>query len=139
MTEDKSECDELEGLSDVDLAHWQNGWNPEAKRHILAQKEWARRLAMHQLQEQFKLEEQVAKANRWWSIWAAVIGVVGTLAGAVIGAVLQAKLSPSTAQQAPMLQSAPTIQGSQPSATVPIPSASSAIQDLRASQAAPNR
>ena len=74
MAEDKSERENLEGLSDADLAHWQNGWNPEARRHILAQKEWARRLAMSQLQEQFKLEEKVANANRWWGVWAAVIG-----------------------------------------------------------------
>lgn len=139
MAEDKSERAELEELSDADLAHWQNGWNPEAKRHILAEKEWARRLAMRQLQEQFRLEEQVAKANRWWSVWAAVIGVVGTLTGAVLGAVLQAKLSPSTTPAVQTLQSAPTIQGSQPAATVPTLSASSATPARGASQARPTQ
>ena len=131
--------EELEALSEVELAQFQNGWNPEATRDILASKEWERRLAMRQLQEQFKLEEKVANINRWWGIWASVIGVVGTLAGAVIGAKLQGPTATAQTPTAQGFQSATTVRGLQPSASVPTPSESSAIQGLRPSQAAPNQ
>lgn len=78
--------DNLEYLPDAELAKWQAGWKSGTDMHILAEKEWARRLAARQLKEQFRLEEQLAKANRWWGIGAASIGVVGTLAGAWLGA-----------------------------------------------------
>ena len=139
MAEDKSEREELDKLSDDDLAHWQHGWNPEAVRHILAQKEWARRLAMRQLHEQFKLDEKVANTNRRWSIGASLLGVVGTLAGAVIGAKLQGAKATDQTPTAQIVQSTTTTQGLQPSASAPTLSASSAIQGLRASQAAPNQ
>jgi hypothetical protein len=131
--------EELEQLSDVELAQFQNGWNPEATRHILASREWDRRLAMRQLQEQFRLDERLAEANRWWSIWVAIIGVLATLAGAVIGAVLQARLSPPTAPLAPNPQSEPAAQKLPPPATTPTLSASSATPAPRASQAKPTQ
>ena len=131
--------EELEEMSDIELAQLHNGWNPEATRYILAEKEWTRRLAMRQLQEQFKLEEKVANTNRRWSIAAALIGVVGTLAGAVIGAKLQGGTPTGQTPTAQSFQSTTTVQGLQPSASAPTLSASSAIQGLRASQAAPNQ
>lgn len=69
-------------MTDAELATWQSGWKPGTDKHILAEKEWQRRIAVRQLREQFKLEERIANGNRWWSIAVAAIGVIGTLSGA---------------------------------------------------------
>lgn len=76
---------ELAQMSDVKLATWQSGWKPGTDKHILAEKEWQRRIAVRELREQFRLEERLANGNRWWSIAAAVIGVIGTLLGVWLG------------------------------------------------------
>ena len=127
---------ELEEMPDVELAQWQAGWKAGTEKHILAEKEWTRRLTMRELREQFKLEEQVARVNRWWSVGAAFIGVVGTLAGAVLGAWWQA--SSSSAVGATIQANAPAsaiVQGTQQSATQPDLSASTARQAPRAAEA----
>jgi hypothetical protein len=96
--------DDLSRMSDAELAVYQAGWKARTHYDILAEREWQRRMVGHELQEQFKLEERLAQANqahaaeiaksaqehverlssntRWWSLAAAVVGVLGTLAGA---------------------------------------------------------
>lgn len=76
---------ELSQKTDAGLATWQSGWKPGTDKHILAEKEWQRRIAARQLREQFRLEERLANRNRWWSIATAVIGVIGTLLGVWLG------------------------------------------------------
>ena len=92
--EDNSEFDdgflgiskrELEGMSDAKLAQWQAGWKAGTEKHILAEKEWERRIGIRQLREQFNLDSQLARANERAMRFAAVIGVLGTLAGAALG------------------------------------------------------
>lgn len=76
---------QLSRKPDADLAIWQSEWKPGTANHILAEQEWQRRITVRQLHEQFRLEERIANGNRWWSIVAAVIGVIGTLAGVGLG------------------------------------------------------
>ncbi|MDP3699347.1 MAG: hypothetical protein Q8R72_00415 [Hylemonella sp.] len=78
--------EKLSEKSDPELAIWQKGWKAESAEYILADREWQRRLSMRQLDAQFRLEERLATANRWWTMAATAIGVVGTLAGAWFGA-----------------------------------------------------
>ena len=126
---------ELEGMSDAELAQWQAGWKPETEKHILADKEWTRRLSMRQLGEQFKLEERLAKVNRWWSIGSAFIGVVGTLAGVALGAWWQASPPLATSASNPTIApSAPVAEGIPPSASQPKLSASPSSQASRATR-----
>ena len=87
---------ELMAMSDAELAVWQAGWRPGTERHILAEKEWARRLSGRQLREQFKLEERLAQRNRWWSVGAAALGVLGTVVGTFLGAHLTSSSPPET-------------------------------------------
>tara|TARA_R110002124_G_scaffold157073_1_gene324161 strand:- start:504 stop:908 length:405 start_codon:yes stop_codon:yes gene_type:complete len=84
---------ELNEMSDAELAEWQAGWRDDTKHHILAEKEWASRLSARQLTHQFKLEERLAKVNRWWSVLVAVIGVSGVLAGVWLGVALDERRS----------------------------------------------
>lgn len=81
---------ELELMPDEQLAVWQSGWKPASANFVLAEREWQRRQAYRALAEQFKLEDRLARANRWWGIGAAVIGVIGALLGAWFGAHWQA-------------------------------------------------
>ena len=127
---------ELEDMPDVELAIWQAGWETGTGKHILAEKEWTRRLSMRQLREQFRLEEQVAKVGRWWSVGAAVIGVVGTLVGAALGAWLQASMSSPITPAARTHPSEAKAQGTPPAAQQPAPSASSPSLAPRAAPAA---
>ena len=83
----------LNEMSDSELAKWQSGWRPDTSNYILAEKEWAQRLAIRQLKEQFRLEERLARVNRWWSIGVAVIGVLGVLAGTWFGVYLESSRS----------------------------------------------
>lgn len=76
---------ELSKLSDAELADWQSHIPAGLPQHILAEKEWETRIALRHLREQFNLEERLANRNRWWSIAASVIGVIGTLAGVGLG------------------------------------------------------
>jgi hypothetical protein len=91
-------------MSDAELATYQSGWKARTQYDILAEREWQRRMVAHELHEQFQLEERLSQANqahavalalsaqahaerlsantRWWSLAAAVVGVLGTLAGA---------------------------------------------------------
>lgn len=76
----------LELMSDEQLAVWQAGWKPMSASFIMADREWQRRQTFRALAEQFRLEERVAKINRWWGIGAAIIGVVGGIVGTLTGA-----------------------------------------------------
>ena len=130
---------ELEAMSDLALAQWQGGWRQGTDRHILAEKEWTRRLASRQLREQFDLEERIASTNRWWAIAAALVGVLGTLLGAAVGARLQAPSVASTAPEAKTTQSKAKAQELTLSASTPAPSANSASQALLHAPARPSK
>lgn len=100
---------ELARMSDAELAIWQSGLKPGTDKHILAEKEWQRRTALRQMREQFKLDERIANGNRWWSIAAAAIGIIGTLVGVVLGKWLdlpgqEAKLTSQTELSVPKQQ-----------------------------------
>lgn len=92
--------EQLAEKSDPELAIWQKGWKSESAEYILAEREWQRRLSMRQLEAQFRLEERLAKANRWWAMAVAAIGVIGTLAGAWLGAYWASKYSTPSASKA---------------------------------------
>ena len=96
--------EDIKCMSDLELAKWQSGWKERMHNDILAEREWQRRMIAHQLQEQYKLDERLSEAernhaaalaaaaaehaasiasnSRWWSLAAAVVGVLGTLMGA---------------------------------------------------------
>ena len=117
---------ELEAMPDAELAQWQAGWKSGTEKHILAEKEWARRLAMRQLREQFKLEEKVARVNRWWGVGASLIGVVGALAGVWLGAIMASQSgSPNVSKNSV----APTAKPAQES--TPAVAASAAIKPVK--------
>ena len=99
---------ELAQMSDVELATWQSGWRPGTDKHILAEKEWQRRIAARELREQFRLEERLANGNRWWSIAAAVIGVVGTLLGVWLGKQSEPIRQAAAPQESVTTSAAPT-------------------------------
>lgn len=99
---------ELAQMSDVELATWQSGWRPGTDKHILAEKEWQRRIAARELREQFRLEERLANGNRWWSIAAAVIGVVGTLLGVWLGKQSEPIRQAEAPQESVTISAAPT-------------------------------
>lgn len=93
---------DFENMTDEQLANWQGGWQANTPKYILAEKEWERRMISHE----FSLQKQLAAANQRWSIIAAIIGVVGTLAGAVLGGYLSQKDNlQSSPQQTQLLPS----------------------------------
>jgi hypothetical protein len=133
--------EELEAMPDSELAQWQSNQKKGTPKHTLAEREWRRRMISHQLKEQFNLDAQLAKAaelhaerlstvNRWWSIAAAIVGVIGALLGTVLGKYLESKDRPVVAQQ----EQTPTLHPlSQPpispnSATSPAASSSEATK-----------
>ena len=116
---------ELQAMPDSELAHWQSQCKPGDAKHTLAEREWQRRMISHQLAEQFQLDSKLAAAGERAMRFAAILGVVGTLAGAAIGAFATFK--------------AGSLQGAQPAPPqVPRPAAETAIA-LPASAAAPAR
>jgi hypothetical protein len=80
--------DDLSAMTDATLAEWQAGWQVHTARGILASKEWDRRLAIRQMHEQFQLDQRLMDANVKAMRFAAVLSVLGTLAGAALGAYL---------------------------------------------------
>jgi hypothetical protein len=82
---------ELAEMSDDALAAWQAGWKERTADDILAEREWQRRMLAHE----FGLNRRIANLNAKWAIVVAIVGVCGTLAGAWLGATLQA--APATA------------------------------------------
>ena len=93
---------DLRSLTDGALAQFQEESQRQDNRRrvILSEREWERRMIEHQLREQFALDErlaaanersvqQLAAANHWWALAAALVGVVGTVAGAWLGAYWQ--------------------------------------------------
>lgn len=77
---------ELEAMNDLQLAQYQEGWKVGSARHILAEKEWQRRTSIRLMQEQFSLDTRLANATNRAMRFAALIGVIGTLAGSALGA-----------------------------------------------------
>ena len=75
---------DLAGMKDIELATWQ-AKDAEGVKQILADREWQRRMISHQLTEQFSLDARLAAGMERAMRFAAIIGVVGTLAGAGVG------------------------------------------------------
>ena len=113
---------ELAQKSDVELATWQSGWTPGTDKHILAEKEWQRRIALRELKEQFRLEERLANGNRWWAIAAATISVIGTLLGVWLGRQLEPICQAATPQ---VSATTPTWSTQQPATSTTAKSAAS--------------
>lgn len=124
--------DELEKLSDAELASWQSHIPAGLPQHILAEKEWQRRIAIRQLREQFKLEEKIANGNRWWGMAAAVVGVIGTLSGVWLGKHLEPSALQATAQQAQTQAASPAASPqTQPSSASTSASSSTTSQPVK--------
>ncbi len=94
---------DLARKSDTDLALWQSQYQPGSREYLSADREWNRRLTASQV-----------SAMKF----AAVVGVCGTLLGAVVGAYIQSQGSTSptkgetTAEKgrgAPQVNPAPAI------------------------------
>ena len=68
----------LSKMSDSDLAFWQSGFEHQDPRYRMAEHEWQRRLIAAQVNS---------------SRFAALLGVIGTLIGAVVGSTLTFYLS----------------------------------------------
>ena len=119
---------ELLELADVELAQLQAQYPSGSAQGILAEKEWQRRLSVRQLQEQFRLDSRLAEATNNAMKFAAIIGVVGTLTGAGLGAYSTLKASsgqtsPSATQ--PQAQAIPGMSTTPPTpAKAPAPAAS---------------
>ena len=140
-------------MPDSELAQWQSTLKAGEPKHILAEREWQRRMLSHQLEKQYDLDARLAKgaeshaerivqssqlhaaelnrSNRIWSVWVAVIGIVATLLGAWYGAKWQSKQDNQTATASfqPAVRQSELLPASQ--SQVPQGSAS---QALRASQ-----
>jgi hypothetical protein len=98
-------------MNDLALAEWQAGWKPSTAKYILAEKEWQRRLSIRQLQEQYRLDSKLSAATNRAMQFAAILGVLGTLAGAGLGAYATFKASNSSAANvAPTLGNAAAAQ-----------------------------
>ena len=95
---------EMAAMTDDELASWQAGWKLETANHILAEKEWQRRMLTHE----FGMNRQLAEYAARWQRFSAYVGVIGTLIGAISGVVaasyLQSHASsgPTISTKAPM-------------------------------------
>ena len=128
--------EELEAKPDSTLAQRQSVLGRDDAEYILIDREWQRRMIEHQLTAQYKLEDKLAKVNRWWAIGASLIGVAGSLAGVWLGLVL-AKSSGSTTDSNPaVVQSTTTIPSAQPTATTTTQPQQSAMSASRSSSTA---
>lgn len=78
--------EDLGAMSDATLAEWQAGRKEHTANGILASKEGERRHAVRLMREQFALDQRLMDANVAAMRFAAVLSVVGTLAGAALGA-----------------------------------------------------
>lgn len=111
--------EDFEAMPDSELAQWQSNQQRGTPKYTLAEHEWQRRMISHQLKEQYDLDARLAKAveahaaalanesrehaerlsrvTGWYTIAAALVGVIGTLSGALLGLLLQA--TPQSAPQ----------------------------------------
>lgn len=87
---------ELAAMTDDELATWQAGWKQGVANHILAEKEWQRRMLAHE----FGLNRQLAEYAAKWQRFAAYIGVLGTVVGAIVGVVATSYSQPSATSTA---------------------------------------
>jgi hypothetical protein len=72
--------DDLKKKSPEELSLWQAGWKPRSEYDILAEKEWQRRFML----EQHELDKYLLKQQVKWMKFAAFIGFIGILIGAII-------------------------------------------------------
>lgn len=94
---------ELQKMSDMELSKWQAGWKERTDKDFLAKAEWRRRdkLEQHNLNKeiikhQHELNLQVVEVQRKitfrTSLLVALVGFLGIIVGAIVGAVLQSNL-----------------------------------------------
>jgi hypothetical protein len=97
----KELADELRKKSDDELVRFQGQHENVADYRILAEKEFQRR----ERQEQHKLDLELIVEQGQWLKFSAILGILGTIAGAIIGAVLiywlQDKPSPKQSESPP--------------------------------------
>lgn len=99
--------EELEAMSDTNLALWQAENNkPQAREH-LAKYEWQRRIAERQMAARFALDQKLASGNRWTALGCAIIGAAVALAGVFIGHELKTNTQATLAAQQPAPKIAP--------------------------------
>ena len=91
--------EELERMSDTNLAVWQANNAPQEAREHLAKYEWQRRAAERQMAARFALDKQLAKTGRMWGLLVAAIGVGGALLGVIVGNALKQESPPKPAAQ----------------------------------------
>lgn len=72
---------DLSKLNDDELATWQASYKQNSALFILGEKEWEKRLISHQ----FSLHSKLAATNNRWMIASSIIGLVGTILGAILG------------------------------------------------------
>lgn len=72
--------DDLKNKSPEELSRFQAGWKPRSEYDILSEKEWQRRFML----EQHELDKRLLKEQVKWMKFAAFIGFIGILIGAII-------------------------------------------------------
>ncbi len=68
--EGRKMSDDLTRKTDAELAEWQAGWKAESAQHLLAVREWDRRIRWR---------------DRWWSLITVALSILGTLLGVLVG------------------------------------------------------
>ena len=68
-------------MSDVKLSEWQAEYPTNSPQSIFAEKEWLRRERI----EQHKLDLELLSKQVKWMKFSAILGVIATLVGAIIG------------------------------------------------------
>jgi len=97
---------DLERMTDSELALWHSRYVATEARERLAAYEWQRRLAARQLEERFGLDEKLHRTNRWWQIVTAAIGVTAAIAGATTGAFMNNLLAQQRESALPICRGA---------------------------------
>ena len=77
--------EKLRAMRDSELIQWQLKHKPGSIHFELGSDERQRRMISHQLTEQYELDAKLASGNERAMRFAAIIGVLGTLAGAALG------------------------------------------------------
>lgn len=76
--------DEIEGMSDIELAKLQLEYSTDNPGSIIIQNEWRRR----EKAEQHELNKDLVKTQNRTAIIASIFGIVGTIVGAILTAIL---------------------------------------------------
>ena len=72
---------DLSKYNDDELATWQASYKQNSPQFILGEKEWDKRLMSHQ----FALQSKLVATNNRWMMACAIIGLVATILGTILG------------------------------------------------------